>query len=101
MIIQHQTAAINIHPHAAAVLRLSISYKFCKQDRMSKSKILIFGGTGYLGTYLVKASASAGHPTFVYVRPVKPQHDSNKLNLLEEFQSMGVTIFQVYRDACR
>ncbi|KAL1831221.1 hypothetical protein ACET3Z_000872 [Daucus carota] len=74
---------------------MSTNYKFCKQDRMSKSKILIFGGTGYLGTYMVKASASAGHPTFVYVRPVKPQHDcSNKLNLLEEFQSMGVTIFQ-------
>ncbi|KAK1371357.1 Isoeugenol synthase 1 [Heracleum sosnowskyi] len=61
---------------------------------MSKSKILIFGGTGYLGTYMVKASVSAGHPTSVYGRPMKSQQDSAKLDLLEEFRSMGVTIFQ-------
>lgn len=61
-----------------------------------KSKILIFGGTGYFGTYMVKASASAGHPTYVYVRPGKPHHEPSKLKLLEEFESMGVTIFQVY-----
>lgn len=61
-----------------------------------KSKIMIFGGTGYFGTYMVKASASAGHPTYVYVRPVKPHHHPSKLQLLEEFESMGVTIFQVY-----
>ncbi|KAK1371348.1 Isoeugenol synthase 1 [Heracleum sosnowskyi] len=61
---------------------------------MSKSKILIFGGTGYLGTYMVKASVSDGHPTSVYGRPMKSQQDSAKLDLLEEFRSMGVTIFQ-------
>ncbi|XP_074369362.1 LOW QUALITY PROTEIN: isoeugenol synthase 1-like [Apium graveolens] len=61
-----------------------------------KSKIIIFGGTGYLGTYMVKASLSAGHPTYVYVRPVKPHHHHHpsKLQLLEDFESMGVTIFQ-------
>ncbi|KAF4369745.1 hypothetical protein F8388_018802, partial [Cannabis sativa] len=62
-----------------------------------KNKILIFGGTGYLGKFMVKASVSQGHPTFVYVRPINP-HDahpsnSNKLQLHTQFQSMGVTIF--------
>lgn len=58
------------------------------------SKILIFGGTGYLGQYVVKASVSAGHQTFVYVRPTKPG-DLIKLGLLKRFRAMGVTIFQV------
>ncbi|KAI4384141.1 hypothetical protein MLD38_009905 [Melastoma candidum] len=33
------------------------------------SRILIFGGTGYIGKYLVEASLSTGHPTYVYARP--------------------------------
>ncbi|XP_027153042.1 isoeugenol synthase 1-like [Coffea eugenioides] len=59
-----------------------------------KSKILIFAATGYLGKYMVNASVSLGHPTYVYIRPVKPTTDSTKLQLLKEFESMGVTIFQ-------
>ncbi|GMY28394.1 phenylcoumaran benzylic ether reductase Betv6 [Fagus crenata] len=30
----------------------------------SKSKILIIGGTGYIGKFIVEASAKSGHPTF-------------------------------------
>ncbi|GFY93862.1 hypothetical protein Acr_09g0003080 [Actinidia rufa] len=60
-----------------------------------KGKILIFGGTGYLGQYLLKASVSAGHPTYAYVRPIKPNcSDPSKLQLHNQIQSMGVTIFQ-------
>ncbi|CAL1384935.1 unnamed protein product [Linum trigynum] len=33
-----------------------------------KTKILIVGGTGYIGRYVVEASAKAGHPTFALVR---------------------------------
>jgi nucleoside-diphosphate-sugar epimerase len=60
-----------------------------------KSKILVFGGTGYLGLHMVKASLSMGHPTYAYVRPVKPYTNPSKLDLLKEFESMGVTVFQV------
>ncbi|GAY65885.1 hypothetical protein CUMW_244460 [Citrus unshiu] len=31
----------------------------------TKPKILIFGGTGYLGKYMAKASVSSGHNTFL------------------------------------
>ena len=34
----------------------------------AKSKILVIGGTGYIGKFIVQASAKAGHPTFVLVR---------------------------------
>ncbi|XVF75052.1 hypothetical protein PTKIN_Ptkin13bG0158000 [Pterospermum kingtungense] len=59
-----------------------------------KSKILVFGATGYLGKYMVKASVAAGHLTYVYARPVPldHHHDNPKLDLLKEFEAMGVTI---------
>ncbi|KAL5776323.1 hypothetical protein ACOSP7_009249 [Xanthoceras sorbifolium] len=60
------------------------------------SKILIFGGTGYIGKYLVKASVLSGRKTFVYTRPtpITPQTSPSKLPLHKEFNSMGVTIVQ-------
>lgn len=60
----------------------------------AKSKILIIGGTGTMGRYLVEASAKAGHPTSVLVRdgtvsdPVKGQ-------LIDKFKSYGVTLVSV------
>ncbi|KAJ0096977.1 hypothetical protein Patl1_28194 [Pistacia atlantica] len=59
-----------------------------------KSKILIIGATGYLGKYMVNASVSMGHSTFAFVRPLKPNAHPSKLQLHQEFQSMGVTLFQ-------
>ncbi|KAL3813128.1 hypothetical protein ACJIZ3_014396 [Penstemon smallii] len=58
-----------------------------------KSKILIFGATGYLGKYLIKASISMGHPTYAYVRSIKPNKDSSKHQILKDFESMGVIVF--------
>ncbi|CAA7395500.1 unnamed protein product [Spirodela intermedia] len=36
---------------------------------MEKSRVLVVGGTGYLGRRIVNASLAAGHPTFVLHRP--------------------------------
>ncbi|KAL6347059.1 hypothetical protein AAG906_012310 [Vitis piasezkii] len=58
------------------------------------SSILIFGGTGYIGRYMVKASVKMGHPTYVYSRPMTPQTHPSKIELLKEFQSMDVNIVQ-------
>ena len=63
-----------------------------------KSKILIFGGTGYLGKYMVKASVSMGHKTYVYARPITTQSSPAKISIHKEFQAMGVTIVQVSID---
>ncbi|XP_050139676.1 isoeugenol synthase 1-like [Malus sylvestris] len=57
-------------------------------------KILIFGATGYLGKYMVKASVSLGHPTYAYARSIKPSTHPSKLELHKEYEAMGVTIFQ-------
>ncbi|XP_057970841.1 isoeugenol synthase 1-like [Malania oleifera] len=65
-------------------------------EQIKSSKILVFGATGYLGKYMVRASVSLGHPTYAFVRPIKPTSDASKskLSLLQEFEALGVTVFQ-------
>ncbi|GAV65652.1 NmrA domain-containing protein [Cephalotus follicularis] len=57
----------------------------------SKSKILIIGGTGYLGKFIVEASVKAGHPTFALVRE-STLSDHVKGKLVESFKNLGVTL---------
>ena len=60
-----------------------------------KNRIVVFGGTGYIGKHLVKASLSLGHPTFVYTRSLTSQTPPSKIQLCKDFTSMGVTLLQV------
>lgn len=59
-----------------------------------KSKILIIGGTGYIGKFIVEASAAAGHPTFVLVRE-STLSDPQKSHLIQTFINSGVNIILV------
>ncbi|KAK5845247.1 hypothetical protein F383_30514 [Gossypium arboreum] len=54
-----------------------------------KSKVLIIGGTGYLGKFIVEASAKEGHPTFVFVRE-STVSDPVKGKLIDNFKNLGV-----------
>uniref|UniRef100_A0A2C9W0X9 NmrA-like domain-containing protein n=1 Tax=Manihot esculenta TaxID=3983 RepID=A0A2C9W0X9_MANES len=54
-----------------------------------KSKILFIGGTGYIGKYIVEASATAGHPTFALVREATLSSPS-KSAIIDSFKSHGV-----------
>ncbi|KAI6670854.1 hypothetical protein NL676_005739 [Syzygium grande] len=59
------------------------------------SRILIFGGTGYIGKHMVRASVSLGHPTYIYVRPATaPRNRPLNLDLHREFRSVGVRIIE-------
>ncbi|XP_043688429.1 phenylcoumaran benzylic ether reductase Pyrc5-like [Telopea speciosissima] len=60
----------------------------------SKSKILIIGGTGYIGKYIVKASAKSGHPTFALLRETTAASGTERGNLLESFTKSGVSFLQ-------
>jgi len=60
-----------------------------------KNRIVVFGGSGYIGKHLVKASISLGHPTFLYTRPLTSQTPPSKTQLYKDFISMGVTLIQV------
>ena len=59
-----------------------------------KSKILIIGGTGYIGKFVVEASTKAGHPTFILVREITTL-DPVKGQLIESFKNSGVTLVYV------
>jgi nucleoside-diphosphate-sugar epimerase len=59
-----------------------------------KSKILVIGGTGYLGKFIVEESAKAGHPTFALVRE-NTASNPEKSKLIESFKSFGVTLLHV------
>ncbi|XP_042482208.1 phenylcoumaran benzylic ether reductase Pyrc5-like [Macadamia integrifolia] len=60
----------------------------------SKSKILVIGGTGYIGKYIVNASAKAGHPTFALLRDTAASSGTERGKLLESFMKSGVTFLQ-------
>ncbi|XP_010428545.1 PREDICTED: isoflavone reductase homolog P3 [Camelina sativa] len=56
-----------------------------------KSKILVIGGTGYMGEFIVEASAKAGNPTFALVREASLS-DPVKGKTVQCFKDLGVTI---------
>ncbi|CAI0437998.1 unnamed protein product [Linum tenue] len=53
-----------------------------------KTKILIVGGTGYIGRYVVEASAKAGHPTFALVRQ-STLTSPTKSKTIDSFNKLG------------
>ncbi|XVF36083.1 hypothetical protein REPUB_Repub19eG0027700 [Reevesia pubescens] len=56
-----------------------------------KSKVLIIGGTGYIGKFIVEASAKEGHPTFALVRETTVS-DPVKGKVIENFKNLGVQL---------
>ncbi|XP_076959257.1 bifunctional pinoresinol-lariciresinol reductase-like [Bidens hawaiensis] len=56
-----------------------------------KSKVLIIGGTGYLGKRLVKASLEQGHETYVLQRP-EIGVDIEKIQMLLSFKKQGARL---------
>ncbi|KAF8378965.1 hypothetical protein HHK36_028391 [Tetracentron sinense] len=60
---------------------------------MAKSKVLIVGGTGYLGRRIVKASLAHGHQTYVLHRP-EIGVDVEKLQMLLSFKEQGAHLVE-------
>ncbi|KAL7122677.1 hypothetical protein ACP275_01G058500 [Erythranthe tilingii] len=60
---------------------------------MAKTRVLIVGGTGYIGKRLVKASLAEGHQTFILRRP-EIGLDIDKLQVLMEFKRQGAELVE-------
>ncbi|KAK6938836.1 NmrA-like domain [Dillenia turbinata] len=56
-----------------------------------ESKILIIGGTGYIGKFVVEASLQEGHPTYILVRK-STESDPVKGKLIEGFKNSGAIV---------
>ncbi|RZC48160.1 hypothetical protein C5167_041106 [Papaver somniferum] len=57
----------------------------------NKSKVLVVGGTGYIGKRIVKESLKQGHPTYVLRRP-EIGLDIDKLQMLMSFKKKGARL---------
>ncbi|KAL6641672.1 hypothetical protein ACP70R_019853 [Stipagrostis hirtigluma subsp. patula] len=64
---------------------------------MEKSRVLIVGGTGFVGRRLVRASLAEGHPTFVLMRP-EIGLDVDKLQMLLSFKAQGARLLEASLD---
>ncbi|XP_076923582.1 isoflavone reductase homolog [Bidens hawaiensis] len=60
---------------------------------MSKSKILVVGGTGYIGKRIVKASLDQGHPTYILMRR-EIGFDIEKIQMLLSFKEQGARLVE-------
>ncbi|PKA60804.1 Isoflavone reductase like [Apostasia shenzhenica] len=60
---------------------------------MKKSRILVVGGTGYLGRRIVAASIAEGHPTYVLRRP-EIGVDVDKVQTLLSFKEKGARLVE-------
>ena len=61
------------------------------------SKILFIGGTGYIGMFIVEASAKAGYPTYALVRESTLSNPA-KASIIEKFKSLGVNLVLVRKN---
>ncbi|KAJ1428213.1 NmrA-like domain [Sesbania bispinosa] len=62
---------------------------------MATTKILIIGGTGWIGKFMVEASAKAGHPTFALVRE-STLSDPAKSPIIQSFKALGVNLGDIH-----
>ncbi|XVE65382.1 hypothetical protein DITRI_Ditri07aG0176200 [Diplodiscus trichospermus] len=60
---------------------------------MGKSKILVVGGTGYIGRRIVQASLAQGHETYVLQRS-EIGLDIEKLQMLLSFKKQGAHLIE-------
>jgi len=63
-------------------------------EKVGTSKILIIGATGFVGKFMVEASAKAGHPTFALVRE-STLSDPSKSSIIQTFNTLGVNLLLV------
>nr|GMD74647.1 isoflavone reductase homolog [Ipomoea batatas] len=66
---------------------------------MEKSRVLVVGGTGYIGKRIVKASLAQGHPTYVlHRREIGSTYDIDKLQMLLSFKEQGARLVEASFD---
>ncbi|GJN41288.1 hypothetical protein PR202_gn00639 [Eleusine coracana subsp. coracana] len=58
-----------------------------------KSRVLVVGGTGFIGRRIVRASLTQGHPTFVLMRP-EIGLDVDKLQMLLSLKAQGARLLE-------
>lgn len=85
----------NCHRDSLSVSLCNIIFSAQRQIPMeAKSKVLIIGGTGYYGKFMVEASAKSGHPTFAFVRESTLSNPA-KTKIIHKFVALGISFLFV------
>ncbi|KAK4477114.1 hypothetical protein RD792_016324 [Penstemon davidsonii] len=69
--------------------------KILGNAKQTGPKILIIGGTGYIGKFIVEASIKANHHTFILIRESTLSNpEPHKSTLIQSFKNSGVTFIK-------
>ncbi|KAL8129535.1 hypothetical protein V2J09_018690 [Rumex salicifolius] len=69
---------------------------FTVDEYLDQFVILIIGGTGYIGNFIVEASANSGHPSFALVRE-STISSPTKASIADKFKTLGVNLIKIPR----
>ncbi|GLJ50637.1 hypothetical protein SUGI_1078750 [Cryptomeria japonica] len=69
----------------------SYDYNVKEEKSISTSKILVIGGTGYIGRFVALATVAAGHHAYALIRPTTASQPT-KAQCLQELKDAGVHI---------
>ncbi|XP_047321711.1 phenylcoumaran benzylic ether reductase POP1-like [Impatiens glandulifera] len=61
------------------------------EEWRSNSRVLIIGGSGYIGKFIAEASAKKGHPTFVLIRE-NSISSPEKSDIFQKFKDAGISL---------
>ncbi|CAL5355623.1 unnamed protein product [Camellia sinensis] len=84
---------IQTQPKLYVSLQCSEPFEAKNKIYMEKSKVLVVGGTGYIGRRIVKASLALGHTTYVLQRR-EIGLDIEKLQMLLSFKEQGAQLVE-------
>ncbi|KAI4964036.1 hypothetical protein ZWY2020_008452 [Hordeum vulgare] len=80
-------------PHGSKALSITVRYLVESRMKLLMSRVLVVGGTGYIGRRIVKASLAQGHETNVLMRP-DIGLNVEKLQLLLSFKAQGARLVE-------
>ncbi|XP_010540727.1 PREDICTED: pinoresinol reductase 1-like [Tarenaya hassleriana] len=59
-----------------------------------RTRVLVVGGTGYVGKRIVRACLAEGHETYVLQRPEIGRHEIEKVQMLMSFKKLGAKLVE-------
>jgi hypothetical protein len=86
---------INSIPKSKAMAPAAATTSPTTPTTTNKGRILIVGGTGFIGKFVTEASLSTTHPTYLLVRPGPLL--SSKAATIKAFQEKGAIVIYVSR----
>lgn len=86
--------ARQVELHFYLLLLILIRSTFQMAVAVKSTNVLVIGGTGSVGKFIIEASVKAGHPTFALVRE-STMFNPAKSPIIQTFKNLGVNLVLV------